>query len=68
MKQNVKRGTLYLMVAQVAFVVSGYAVHVALGRMLGPAEYGIYAVVISMMTMVNLILGKAHNIVYTFLV
>jgi len=56
------------MVAQVAFVVSGYAVHVALGRMLGPAEYGIYAVVISMMTMVNLILGKAHNIVYTFLV
>lgn len=44
------------MAAQAAFVASGYAIHIGLGRLLGPAEYGTYAVVISLMTMVNLIL------------
>jgi O-antigen/teichoic acid export membrane protein len=56
MKQSVLRGTIYLMAAQAAFVASGYAIHISLGRLLGPSEYGIYAVVISLMTMVNLIL------------
>jgi O-antigen/teichoic acid export membrane protein len=56
MKQSVMRGTIYLMAAQAAFVASGYAIHISLGRLLGHAEYGIYAVVISLMTMVNLIL------------
>ncbi|MEA1999447.1 MAG: oligosaccharide flippase family protein [Euryarchaeota archaeon] len=56
MKQSVLRGTIYLMAAQAAFVASGYAIHIGLARLLGPSEYGIYAVVISLMTMVNLIL------------
>jgi len=55
-KQNVTHGTIYLMAAQAAFVASGYAIHVGLARLLGPSDYGIYAVVISLMTMVNLIL------------
>jgi len=55
-KQNVTHGTIYLMLAQVAFVASGYAIHIGLARLLGPSDYGIYAVVISLMTMVNLIL------------
>jgi len=55
-KQNVTRGTIYLMFAQAAFVASGYAIHIGLARLLGPSDYGIYAVVISLMTMVNLIL------------
>ena len=55
-KQNVTYGTIYLMFAQTAFVASGYAIHIGLARLLGPSEYGIYAVVISLMTMVNLIL------------
>lgn len=46
------------MVAQVIFVASGYVINIGLARLLGPAEYGIYAVVISLMTMVNLILSK----------
>jgi O-antigen/teichoic acid export membrane protein len=56
MKQSVLRGTLYRIAAQAAFVASGYAIHIGLGRLLGPSEYGIYAVVISLMTMVNLVL------------
>jgi len=55
-KQNVTHGTIYLMAAQAAFVASGYAIHIGLARLLGPSDYGIYAVVISLMTMVNLIL------------
>jgi len=55
-KQNVTQGTIYLMFAQVAFVASGYAIHIGLARLLGPSEYGIYAVVISLMMMVTLIL------------
>jgi len=53
MLENVMRWTWYLMVA---FVASGYAVHSGLGRLLGHDGYGIYAVVISLMTIVNLVL------------
>ena len=57
MKQSLRHGTIYLTAAQISFVLSGYATHIGLGRFLGPADYGIYAVVISLMTMVNLILS-----------
>ena len=56
MKQNVTHGTIYLTVAQAAFVFSGYAIHMGLARLLGPAGYGVYAVVVSLVTTVNLIL------------
>jgi O-antigen/teichoic acid export membrane protein len=56
MKHNIVRGILYLVVAQVAFVASGYAVHSGPGRLLGHDGYGIFAVVISLMTIVNLVL------------
>lgn len=57
MKQSLRHGTIYLIAAQVSFVLSGYATHIGLGRFLGPEDYGVYAVVISLMTMVNLILS-----------
>lgn len=56
MKQNVIHGTIYLTVAQAVFVFSGYAIHMGLARLLGPADYGVYAVVVSLVTTVNLIL------------
>ena len=43
-------------VSQLLFLISGYAIHVGLGRLLGPELYGIYAVVISLVTIINLIL------------
>ena len=39
MKQNVIHGTIYLTVAQAVFVFSGYAIHMGLARLLGPAGY-----------------------------
>jgi len=55
-KQNVTHGTMYLVLAQLAFVASGYAIHIGLAHLLGPSEYGSYAVVIAIVSMVTLIL------------
>ncbi|HDD36463.1 MAG TPA: hypothetical protein ENF50_03240 [Archaeoglobus veneficus] len=56
MSQFITKGTIYLGIAQLLFLISGYAIHVGLGRLLGPELYGIYAVVVSLITVVNLIL------------
>ena len=45
------RGTLYLMLVQVVFLASGYIIHAGLGRLLGPASYGIFGVVIYLVTL-----------------
>ncbi|WP_214041208.1 oligosaccharide flippase family protein [Methanoculleus sp.] len=55
-RQSVIQGTTYLLIAQIIFLLSGYVVHIGLGRTLGPASYGIYTVVISIATVINLFL------------
>jgi O-antigen/teichoic acid export membrane protein len=49
-KTPLGRGTIYLMFAQFILLVSGYAIHVGLGRFLGPASYGIFGIVIYLLT------------------
>jgi len=44
------------MLVQVTFLASGYLIHAGLGRMLGPALYGTFGVVIALAAMFNLIL------------
>lgn len=56
MKSIFLKGTFFLAISTVLFVVSGYAINIFLGRWLGPKEYGIYGVVIAIWTSVNLIL------------
>ena len=55
MATPLKKGLVYLTVSSIIFVVAGYVVNLWLGRYLGPVNYGIYGVVISLMTMVNLV-------------
>ena len=55
--QSVVKGTLYLGFARLVFILSGYIVHIGLGRILGPSKYGLYAVTISLLTTINLILA-----------
>ena len=50
---NVRTGTAYLMVAQVIFFICAYAIHIFLGRYLGPAEYGLFGVVLYASTIIN---------------
>lgn len=50
---KVRVGTAYLMTAQAVFFVSAYAMHIILGRYLGPVEYGIFGVVLYAATMIR---------------
>lgn len=52
---SLARGTLYLMLSQAVFMMSGYIVHIAVGRLLGPADYGTFGIIISIMTLTNIL-------------
>jgi len=50
------KGTLYLMIANGVLFLSGYAIHIGLGRYLSPTDYGTFGVVLYIMTTINLFL------------
>jgi O-antigen/teichoic acid export membrane protein len=52
----IARGTVYLMIAQLLFVISGYVIHFGLGRFLGPEEYGLFGIILSLITIIEVIL------------
>ena len=54
-KSGLAKGTLYFMSAQAAIMISGYVVHAAVGRLLGPADYSIFGIIISIMTLINIL-------------
>jgi len=54
--QTVSQGTLYLTIANIIFLISGYIIHIGIGRLLGPDSYGVYALIISIATIFNLFL------------
>lgn len=51
------KGTALLSISQIFFFISSYGVHIYLGRKLGPSDYGIYSLVISIITLVNLVIS-----------
>ena len=53
-----KKGLLYLMVSRIVWIASGFAIHVGLGRLLGPEQYGIFGVIISLISVTYLVLGN----------
>lgn len=55
-KTGMGRGTLYLMLASGVFLATGYVIHFGLGRYLGPEIYGIFGVVLALMSTVHLLL------------
>src|SRR3989344_731284 len=56
MKQTKLTGAIALMIAQAIVLLFGYATHVLIGRLLGPAQYGIYGVVLSIQTIFGMLL------------
>lgn len=48
------KGTIYLMISNFIFLGSGYFIHVGLGRFLGPREYGIFGIIIAILTFIGL--------------
>jgi stage V sporulation protein B len=56
MKQSRLTGAISVTAAQAVVLVLGYVTHLWIGRVLGPASYGIYGVVLSVQTIFGLIL------------
>jgi len=54
MKTTLKTGTIYLTLASFVFVGTGYIINIFLGRFLGPSLYGVYGIIISLITAINL--------------
>lgn len=48
-KHKLASGTLFLMIAQFCVALSGYLIHIILGRILGPALYGDFGIINSLM-------------------
>ena len=54
-RHSLSAGAILVTAASVVFVVSGYVVNVWLGRLLGPADYGRFGIVIGVITILNVI-------------
>jgi len=57
-KQSVATSILWLTIAEVVFNFSGYIIHSVLGRMLGPADYGRYGLIVNLTTTVVMLIGN----------
>jgi stage V sporulation protein B len=55
MNNSLSKGAMYLTISSIIFTISGYLVNIILGRSLGPVDYGIYGIIISLMTVVNIV-------------
>lgn len=52
------KGFVYIMLSKMLWIVSGFVIHIGLGRLLGPKLYGIFGVVISIITITYIFLGN----------
>ena len=58
MSSNLAKSTFWLVVSEIIFNLSGYIIHSFVGRILGPADYGRYGLVITLTTMVIILIGN----------
>src|ERR1700722_5019388 len=54
MRTSFRHGALYITFSSLIFIISGYLINILLGRYLGPSTYGVYGIIISLMTVINL--------------
>lgn len=58
MSKNLARSFVWLIIAEVLFNLSGYAVHAGAGRLLTPSDYGRYGLIVSFTIMVITLIGN----------
>ena len=56
--KHFSRSLIWLTISEVIFNVAGYVIHSALGRILTPADYGRYSIVITLTTMIIVLIGN----------
>lgn len=55
---HLAKSTVWLIVSEIIFNLSGYVIHSFVGRILGPADYGRYGLVVTMTTMIIILIGN----------
>ena len=50
------KGALYLAISQAVMLAAGYVIHVGVGRLLGPTSYGVFALSLSIITILSVAL------------
>ena len=56
--KNLGKSTVWLIISELIFNLSGYLIHSFVGRILGPADYGRYGLVVTLTTMVIILIGN----------
>ena len=57
-KQYLAKSVFWLTISEIIFNISGYIIHSGVGRILGPADYGRYGLVITLTTMIIILIGN----------
>lgn len=57
-KQTIIKSVFWVTISEIVFNLSSYIVHSAVGRILGPADYGRYGLVITLTTMIIILVGN----------
>jgi len=55
------QGTIYLMIAEVMFILSGWIIHIGSKRILGLSEYGTFGILLSLLTLYRIFLATGVN-------
>ena len=59
MKTTIERGTFYLLLSNLIFFLTGYAIYFGLGRLFDPALFGVYGVIISLVSVITVVLSDS---------
>ncbi len=58
MSHKLAKATFWIVISEIIFNLSGFVIHSVVGRILGPAEYGRYALIITFTTMLIILIGN----------
>ena len=56
-EHKLAKGTFFLMISQIIFLGSGYIIHFGLARIVSPAEYGRFGIILSLLMISQIFLN-----------